>query len=101
MPLIGDESLICRKEKGNVCDTHAVAIIRGNAVVGHVSQNVFGFFCTFFSLPKTSIRARVLGKMINRGAEYGLEIPVCFVFQGHIKGVGWIKKKIDEAEKKV
>ena len=32
---------------------------------------------------------------------YGFEIPLCFVFQGHVKGVEWIKKKIDEAEKKV
>ena len=32
---------------------------------------------------------------------YDLEISACFVFQGHVKGDGWIKKKIDEIEKKV
>ena len=42
MPLIGDESLISRKEKGNVYDTHAAAIIRGNVVVGNIPQNIRG-----------------------------------------------------------
>ena len=101
MPLIGDESLICRKGKGNVYDPYAMAIIRGKVVVGHVPQNTCGFFWDFLSLSSASIRARVLDKMVKRGAGYGLEIPVCFVFQGHVKGVHWRKKKIDEAEKKV
>ena len=43
-PLIGDESLIYRKEKGNVYDPHAIAIIRGNDIVGHVPQSICGFF---------------------------------------------------------
>ena len=100
VPLIRDESLICRKRKGNKCDPHAVAITRGNAVVWHVPKNICDFFWKFLSLPNTSIRARVLGKRVNRGAGYGLEIPVCFVFQGHAKGAEWIKK-IVEAEKKL
>ena len=36
IPLIGDESLICRKEKRNKYDPHAVAITRNNVVVGRV-----------------------------------------------------------------
>ena len=42
--LIGDESLICRKEKGNMYDPHAAAIIQGNVVVRHVPQSIYGFF---------------------------------------------------------
>ena len=34
--LIGDESLICQKEKGNKYDPHVVAITRNNVVVGRV-----------------------------------------------------------------
>ena len=64
-------------------------------------QNICGFFWKCLSLPNTSTRARVLGKRVNRGAEYGLEIAVCFVFQGHVKGVEWIKKKIGEVEEKI
>ena len=53
-PLIGDESLIWRKEKGSECDPHAVAITRNN-VVGHVSQNICDHFWKFLSLCKTSM----------------------------------------------
>ena len=38
--LIGDESVICRKEKGNKCDHHAVAITRNNVAVERVPQNI-------------------------------------------------------------
>ena len=101
IPLVGDESLICQKEKGNENDPHAVAITRNSVVVGRVSQNICDHFWKFLSLPKTSIRARVLGKRVNRSAGYGLEIPVCFISQGHVKGIAWIKKKVEDAEKMV
>ena len=50
-------------------------------------QNICDHFRKFLSLPKTSIRARVLGKRVNRGADCGLEIRVRFIFQGHVKGI--------------
>lgn len=84
--LIRDESLIRRKENGNVYDPHAMAIIRGNAAVGHVPQ-IMWLLWKFLSLPKTSIRARVLSKRVNRGAGCSLEIPVCFVLKDHVKRV--------------
>ena len=65
VPLIGDESLIYQKEKEYVYDPHTVAIIQVNVVVGHVLQNIYGFFWIFLSLPITSIRVRVLGKRVN------------------------------------
>ena len=34
-----------------------------------------------------------LGSNVNRGAGYGLEIPVCFIFQGRAKGVEWAREK--------
>ena len=46
--LIGNESLICRKEKENTYDPLAVAITRGNVVVRHVPQNICCFFLKFF-----------------------------------------------------
>ena len=45
--------------------------------------------------------SRVLGKGANRGAAYGLEITVCFIFQVHVKGIAWVKNKIEDAEKMV
>ena len=58
-----------------------------NNDVGRVPQNKSDHFWKFLSLPKTSVRVRVLGKKVNRGADYGTEIPVCFIFQGHVKGI--------------
>ena len=58
--LIGDESLICQKEKGNKYDPHVVAITRNNVVVGRVPKNICDHFWRFLSLPETSIHARVL-----------------------------------------
>ena len=78
-----------------------MANTRNNIVVGRVPQNICDHFRKFLSLPKTSILARVLGKKFNRSADYGLEIPVCFIFPGHVKGIAWIKKKIEDAEKMV
>ena len=34
-------------------------------------------------------------------AGHGLEIPLCFIFQVHVKGIVWVKKKIKDAEKMV
>ena len=62
------------------------------------------FLCDqFLSLPKLLIRARVLGKRVNRGAGYSFEIHVCFIFQGHVKEIAWVKNKnkIEDAEKMV
>ena len=64
-----------------------MVVTRNNDVVGSVPQYICGQFWKFLSLPKTSIRARVLGKRVNRGAGYGLEIRVRFIFQGHVKGI--------------
>ena len=66
-----------------------------------MAQNKFDHFWKFFSLPKTSICARVLGKRVNRGTGYDLEIPVCFIFQSHFKGIALVNKKIEDAEKMV
>ena len=91
--MIGDDdSLVCHKEVGNVHDAHAVA-----NVVGHLPQNLSGFFWRFLTLPGTSIRPEVLDRRVNRGAGHGREVPVRFIFQGHRKEVEWVQKKIKTA----
>ena len=41
--LIGDDSLTCQKEHGNMHDHHAVTIERDGRTVGHVPENMSGF----------------------------------------------------------
>ena len=38
-------------------------------------------------------------KRLNRGAAYGLEIPLIYRFNGHEKASKWIKSKIQEVIK--
>ena len=67
------------KKKGNEHDPHAVAVTRNNVAVGRMPKNISDHFWKSLSLPMTSIRARVVGKRVNRGAGYGTEIPLCFL----------------------
>ena len=46
--MIGDDSLVCHKEVGNVHDAHAVAIFWENSVVGHVPQNLVWLLLEIF-----------------------------------------------------
>ena len=47
----------------------------------------------------TSIEVEVVGKRVNRGGGYGLEIPVAYRFNGLEKLVKWLIKKIEAARK--
>ena len=50
----------------------------------------------FLKLPNSKLSCKVKGKRLNRGAGYGLEIPVIYTFNGHEKAIEWIKSKIQE-----
>ena len=44
IPLIGDESIICQKGKGNKYYPHVVAITRNNIVAGLIPHNICDHF---------------------------------------------------------
>ena len=88
-PLIG-EILKCKRERTNEVDKNAVAIIPSNllgmeSVVGHIPRNIPKFSAMFLMIPFTSIEVEVIGKMLNRGGSYGMEIPVKYRFYGQEK----------------
>ena len=58
-------------------------------------------FKKFLSLANHTIRVLVTGKRINRGAGYGLEIPVECVFNGNEKTLQWAKKNLDNIDANV
>ena len=45
-------------------------------------------------IPNTSIEVDVVGKRVNRGGGYSLEIPVAYRFNRQEKLVKWLIKKI-------
>lgn len=61
-------------------------------------QNICGFFWRFLIFPRMSICAQVLGSRVNRGAGYGLDVPVHVTFQCHTKCVSQVKKKINDTD---
>ena len=75
-------------------DKHALAIMRSNSlskklVVGHIPQNISKFSSMFLKIPFTSIQVEVVGKKLNRGGGYELEIPVT------------IKKRLSKDQKRL
>ena len=65
--MIGEE-LVCRREVGNIYDLHAVAILRGGNVVGHVP-------CTISTPCNVFIRkGGVITCIISGHRQYSLEL---------------------------
>ena len=104
-PLFG-ECLKSRKEPTNEMDKTAVAVIRINSyseevMVGHVPNNMSKIVFMFLPLPHSTLDIFVIGKRINRGGGYGLEMPVNFYFYGPEKAINWLKNKINKIEEKL
>ena len=68
------------------------------SVVGHTPHNVSKFSSTFLTVPSTAIEVEVLGKRVNRGSGYGLEIPVKY---GQEKLIQWLAKKLEAVIKEL
>ena len=103
-PLMG-ETLKCRQEPSNEVDKNAVAIIRSDSwkketIVVNVPQNISKTWSIFLKVPNTSIEIQVVGKRLNRGGGYSLEIPVIYRFYGQEELVNWLIKKTEAVKKK-
>lgn len=104
-PKVGDENLELVPEEDNEHDDFAVAIKFEDRIVGHVPKNLSKIMNRFTKIPSCSLRCKVTGKRVNRGAGYGLEIPVVYELIGPEKAVDWgeknIKKILDVVNRKV
>ena len=83
-----------------------VAVIRINSygeevVVGHVPKNMSKIVINFLYLPHFTLEFFIIGKRINRGVGYGLEIPANFYFYELEKAIYWLKNKINKMEEKL
>ena len=104
-PKVGDENLELVPEEDNEHDDFAVAIKFEDHIVEHVPKNLSKIMNRFTKIPCCSLRCKVTGKRVNRGAGYGLEIPVVYKLIGPEKAVDWgdknIKKILDVVNRKV
>ena len=99
-PIIGQENLECRHEEKIEEYEFAIGVYRNDlqkeTLVGHMPRNISKFVYEFLKLPNSKLSCKVKGKRLNKSAEYGLEIPVIYTFNGHEKGIEWIKSKMEE-----
>ena len=70
-------------------------------IVGHIPKNISKTSSMFLTVPYTSIEAEVVGKRLNRGGGYGLEIPVQYRFYGPPKALQWLIKKLEKVKKEL
>ena len=71
-------------------------VFQKESLVGYIPRNVSNFVHKFLKLPNSKLFCKVKWKWLNRGAEYGMEIPVIYKFNEHEKAIDWIKSKIQE-----
>ena len=90
---IGDKNFYLKSENENQHNKFAVAIVLEGRIVGHVTKNLRKIFHQFVKIPNCTIGCKVTGKRVNRGADYGLEIPVQYIFIGAEEAVEWTELK--------
>ena len=105
LPIIGDSSLMCKKEDTNDHDQNAVAIVFDNLiskkVVGHVPLYWSELAAKFLRFPNHKINVTVTDKRCNRGAGLGLEVPVDYMFYGDVRVLEWLKKNIEKKDSNI
>ena len=83
-----------KSENENQHRKFAVAIVLEERIVGHVPKNLSKIFHQFMKIRNCTIGCKVTGKRVNRGAGYGVKIPVQYRFIGAEKAVEWAEKNI-------
>ena len=90
--LVEGETYSCTREPGNE-ECNAVAVMYKDRVVGHIPLAISKCISLFSTLPGSFLGTKVIGKIINQGGGYGLEVPCKYCISGQEKTVDWIKRK--------
>ena len=84
---VGNENLYLEPDDGNEYDKNAVAVIIDRKTGGHIPKNLSKTFKRSLTLPNCTVKCTVIGKRVNHGSSYGLEIPVNYKFFGPAKSI--------------
>ena len=93
--LIPGQSLLVRRESGNLKDNNAVAVYFESSVVGHVPYNLSTSLSHFLSQEINKAFAEVAGVAVNRGAGYGMEVPCRYRLYSPKPYIGKMKQIIN------
>ena len=91
---IGEE-LSCRRQTNNVTDRYSVAVIKDDAIVGHLPKKYFKIFSLFIRRGR-SITCKVIGRChYSRDLpQGGLEIPCKLILLGKSDNIKNVNKLI-------
>ena len=68
-------------------------------VVWHVSFNWGKLAAKFLQFLNYHVRVVVTGARVNRGAEFGLVIPLDYIFYGDSSVTNWLNKGFEKVDK--
>ena len=80
-PVVG-QMLQLRRQPDNNEDSHAVAVLNEETIVGHMPYNLAPIVERFLRREVNKGFTEVTGNKVNRGAGYGLEIPCVYRLYG-------------------
>ena len=63
--------------------------------VGNIPFDWSKLAAKFLQFPNHHIHVVVTGKRVNRGAGFGVEIPVDYIFKGNFRATTWLKKALE------
>ena len=92
-PFEGEE-LVCHKEENNSHDPYAVAVMKGDSIVGHVPRKISAACLLFLEKEDTTNTCTITGKRCYSSnlPQRGLQVPCILTFRGRAKNVGEIVK---------
>ena len=91
-----NETLDIKHEPGNICDKHAMAVLKNGTIIGHAPQE-YSRVMHFFITRGGTITATVTGEKLNRGQGLGLEVPALYTFRGNEKDTNTLKNLLMKA----
>ena len=78
-------------KKKNEEDEFVIGVYRNDfqkeTLAGYMPRNIYKFLYKSLKLPNSKLSCKVKGMRLNRGAGYGLEIPLINTFNGHEKTI--------------
>ena len=86
---------------GNEYDKNAVAVIIDVKIGEHIPKNLSKTFKRFLTLPNCTIKCTVIGKRVNHGAGFGLEIPINFKFLGAAEVIQWAENALKKVNQNI
>ena len=90
-PVVG-ELLTLKREPENPYDRWAVAVMKGEQLVGHIPRSVSQIVSCFLSRDGHRAVCEVIGSRVNRGVQLGVEVPCIYRFYGRLTYINRLKE---------